>query len=932
MKRVPRNVLTYILLFSLLVPALFLPASSLGEDIESTVSDTGLPVICIDVNDGSGITDRETYKAATMYIKLNDEYKAFTNDYTEKGGAGLVIKGRGNSTWTQFQTQKRPYTIKLDKKTALFGMRKSKKWTLIANFMDRSNLRNKLAYDLSGQLGLAYCQSVFVNLYLNGTYLGVYQLCERPDVDEEIYDWEDIGEDIASAIRKAGDITKAEQSELETLMKNDLSWITSGKVTFKGKSYTVSDYIDISSYSLQGGYLIEYDYYFDEPSKFKTGTGVPLNIRSPEQLRTNDTLMGYLQTLFADFEEALYSDNFYNGKGRHYSEYIDIDSFVDYYIVNAFFLNVEFGYKSMYLYIDGTGIITMGPVWDFDWSSGNHFLGSSSDYANWYNDWRGSCNTWYRRMYRDPWFVALIADRFYEVKNKLNGCIDDIEYYYGLLEKASTYEIGIYNSLPGESDFRKQLNGYTFRKECDKLKSFLQNRLSWMSSKLNAYDPAIEESGPKLDDRMIMKLFSGGTELSKGSGAYAANYALRTTPENELDLTFSMDSTQGVTNTFEIYVNGVYITKFTAQKASVKIPCSALTEGLNVITAVRIREGVYYGTCNYITLDADLYLKRVEPAEYKLTPKTLEYGEKVELVALGSEWRYYVTTRDRYDRMNGRGWMNVGYNDSTWDSHSAPLGDRLTSAASEIGWTGNNHTLFVRQTFDFDKSQLKENSSFFFNIYYDNTIYVYLNGNLIYSDDTAVTGKNDWTDSYVTIKLDDISEYLVNGKNLIAVSINDSAGGRELDLSLYAMSYTDSGYKNPTANEKPENTKLGENGGALYITARNNEDNPDKTDMLTLISLPESDYDGEGVLEISFKGQSWNTTYTEKLSRLGDYGRVISDGDVFVPADGTLLLGYVIKGIPDKWQTLTVKVTSGGGTLLLSECGRTEINEKCGIK
>ena len=450
--------------------------------------------------------------------------------------------------------------------------------------------------------------------------------------------------------------------------------------------------------------------------------------------------------------------------------------------------------------------------------------------------------------------------------------------------------------------------------------------------RLNTYDPAIEESGPKLDDRMIMKLFSGGTELSKGSGAYAANYALRTTPENELDLTFSMDSTQGVTNTFEIYVNGVYITKFTAQKASVKIPCSALTEGLNVITAVRIREGVYYGTCNYITLDADLYLKRVEPAEYKLTPKTLEYGEKVELVALGSEWRYYVTTRDRYDRMNGRGWMNVGYNDSTWDSHSAPLGDRLTSAASEIGWTGNNHTLFVRQTFDFDKSQLKENSSFFFNIYYDNTIYVYLNGNLIYSDDTAVTGKNDWTDSYVTIKLDDISEYLVNGKNLIAVSINDSAGGRELDLSLYAMSYTDSGYKNPTANEKPENTKLGENGGALYITARNNADNPDKTEMLTLISLPESDYDGEGVLEISFKGQSWNTTYTEKLSRLGDYGRVISDGDVFVPADGTLLLGYVIKGIPDKWQTLTVKVTSGGGTLLLSECGRTEINEKCGIK
>jgi len=901
------------MLAALMLPLFDNAAFSLSEDIGQAVTDTGLPVVCIDVNDGSGITDRETYKEATMYIQLNDMYAEYTNDYTEPGGAGLVIKGRGNSTWTQFRTQKRPYTIKLDKKVEMFGMRKSKKYTLLANYMDRSDLRNKLAYDLSGALGLAYCQSVFVNLYLNGNYLGVYQFCERPDVDEEIYDWGDIAEDAAAGIRKSTGMSKDDRDLMIEQMKADVSWITSDKVTFKGVEYKISDYYDYSSYSWMGGYLIEYDYYYDEVSKFKTDTGVPLNIRNPENLYTNDTLTNYLQGLFADFEEAIYSESFYNSKGHHYSEYIDVDSFVDYYIVNALFLNVEFGYKSMYLYIDGTGLITMGPVWDFDWSSGNRFLGANGDYNQWYNDWRGNCNTWYRQLYGDPWFVSLIEERWFEVQDEINAAINSIDYYYGLLNIAATYEINVYKNLSGEGDFRSHYGGYTFKQECDQLRAFLKNRQSWMSGKLTASNPDIEGYGANLDTRMNLTL--SGSGISAGSGSrLISNYTYVGSPENEIKFSFSLNSAAGVTNTFEIYVNGIYFDKFTAQNATLNIPCSLFYDGINVITAVRVREGVYYGTCNFITLRVNIVGRMVDAAVYKISPGELtEVKDRVTVVSSGSVWKYYVTTRGNFDSVNSSSWTSLNYNDNRWNSHASPLGDRLSNAAAEIGWTGNNHALFVRQKFYFDKSLLDGDTEYYMYVYYDNTFHLYLNGSEIFADDTAISGKNDWTDSYVTIKLSDLSDKLVNGQNIIAASLNDSAGGREFDLSLYAVNKGENDYVNPTASLTPEETALRGVDLSFFTTLRASAREAGMLDMLVLVNVKQSTLEKSEnlTLDIRLGTGSQSIMRTVSLQNMAEYSEINTTYAKIVPGAGYTILGYVLYAIPSDWTALELSIKDG---------------------
>lgn len=486
MRRSDCRLLIGLLLFPLLFPrlTLLLTFANAAPD-EQDVVDTGLPVVYITLDGGESITDRETWKDGAMRIRNTENYSACNNLYTHEGG-GIRLKGRGNSTWWQFQTQKRAYSLRLTQKTSLLGMDESKEWILLANFMDRSNLRNKFAYDLSGRLGLDFCESSFVNLYLNGNYQGVYQLCEKPSAPIE--DWADLGETLAKAIAYREGLSDDEEEALIDACKNDLTWMT--EKVFQG--YIVSDYIDLSDRLTYANILIEYDYYYDEPSKFQTKSGVPLNIREPSALGTNREALTNLEKYFNLFEEAVLSDDFTNEMGYHYSAYVNMPSLVDYYIVNALIKNVEFGYKSMFLYTDAYGYIYFGPCWDYDWSSGNHFLGAAPNPEAWYDDWRASTNTWYHALYSDPYFVALVQERWFEVLPVIEEEIERLTLWENYLTTASDLERAVYLGLDGEDDYRRQSNGYSYADEVEELRQFLHARVDWMTEQFSFGDPRIE--------------------------------------------------------------------------------------------------------------------------------------------------------------------------------------------------------------------------------------------------------------------------------------------------------------------------------------------------------------------------------------------------------------------------------------------------------
>ncbi len=575
-----------------------------GEGSSFSVSEErllslGLPVLSLDTADGDYITSRLEYKSARMRIALTKEYAGETNLYTGAEGGAVRVKGRGNSTWNNgypdgkentlrgdTHTRKVPYTLKLDKKADLFGLGRSKNWVLVGNYMDRTLLRGKLIYDYSARLGMTAVPSVFLNLVLNGEYMGVYQLCRKIDADlfdGEVTDWGDVAEDAAAAVARAEGLTAKQREALETELKENAAWITGGKTG----GYRIADYFDLSAYDPYTGFLMEYDRYADEPSFFVTGHDVPLKVKNLDAIKTNGEMYLRLRRYFIEFEEALFSPDFCNSKGKHYSEYLDMDRFVDYFLLNMVMLNLEFGYKSTFFCLNGEGKIVFGPCWDYDWSSGNLFLKAKRSYDSWYADGRSKNNHWYHQAYRDPWFIALVRERWAQIRETVPELLAEIDRWEMILAPTEALEYRKFANDPYETDFAKRTGGRSYLYETADLRRFLEQRIGWMDAQLSLRDPRIEDRGYEKD--VVLALSVTGTEAeiapAAGEGFYVADGISPLLQDVSLSLTLKR------ADTVSLYLNGKLLiaAKVTdpAEKVALTVPADRLDPGINVLTAIR---------------------------------------------------------------------------------------------------------------------------------------------------------------------------------------------------------------------------------------------------------------------------------------------------------------------------------------------------------
>lgn len=459
-----------------------------------------LPVVYINTKDGYGITSKETYKQATMKIQGNDSFNS-TNTTLYDGG--ISIRGRGNSTWNMGYS-KLPYKIKLDSKTNLLGFGNSKHWALLANYMDESLLRNKTSYDLSGKMGMVYLKSTNVEVILNGVYAGNYQLVGNVRIDKSrvnIHNWEDVASDAAKAIAKKEGIKGDAKDALEDYMTEHLEWITSGSLSYNGKTYQIEDYytdlpkdssgkIDVS-----GGYLFELDAYYDEVSKFHTKKNQPIMFKNPEFANTNTELFTAAQNYVQAVEDSINSEDYYtiyNGEKKHYTDLVDLDSLVRYLMLNEFYWNTETMKKSTYMYKDLGGKLFIGPVWDMDWTSNSQIsAGETSNYRAWMVVTRSAeaqANSWYKTLIGDPYFVTKLYECYKE--NRQN--FEDIVKTGGILDQQKEYllESGNANYQAGYLMHRS-----TFESEVERLRTFLKNRLDWMDQQFTSVDTLLASLG-----------------------------------------------------------------------------------------------------------------------------------------------------------------------------------------------------------------------------------------------------------------------------------------------------------------------------------------------------------------------------------------------------------------------------------------------------
>lgn len=276
-------------------------------------------------------------------------------------GAVSRMKGRGNSTWS---CDKKSYSIKLSREADLLQNEKlHENWVLQANSVAvefrESLLRNAMAFSLAWELdetgnGIQY---KFINLYLNGEYAGVYQLCEKIQ----------IGDNGIS-------VTNLEK-QMKTLNNEALSDYAINEFGLPDEAghRRWSD-IPLSPADSSGGYLLEMDgRYLDEPSGFDTNRRNEFTVKSPKYCSFSQ--MGYIADLIQDLEDAIYAPDGYNQKGYSYLDYIDLESFAEYYALSELLINPDTYRYSTFLYKDtdtsqGSGKIYAGPVWDFDRCAG----------------------------------------------------------------------------------------------------------------------------------------------------------------------------------------------------------------------------------------------------------------------------------------------------------------------------------------------------------------------------------------------------------------------------------------------------------------------------------------------------------------------------------------------------------------------------------
>lgn len=383
-----------------------------------------------------------------------------------------TIAVRGNSSASK---DKKPYKLKFESKQKPFNMKSDKTWILLANYQDRSLVRSKVAWDLGKQLsGLKWNpDSVFTELFLNGKYLGSYQLVQSIKIDSN---------------RVNVNKTTGQVMEWDPHWKDGDG--TFGFTSFSGMDNSFKDP--------------------DEYEQLEPGDeGYPG--LDPEGL--TDTKRTDLKTKVNNFEKVLYGTdkkkdwskvNFATlAPADDWTTYLDMSSAVDYYLAKEFTKDQDADmYRSNFFYTNNVAPASsdkffLGPLWDFDRSAGAVTGGSTSiaSTSGWWMRGAGSPahNTnkihWYTRIAKDPRFLAALKTRWAEKRSVfqavgatgVDAAVTSIGGSPSLGAQVAANDLSVW----GRGGSRYAFHTSSYSSEITWTKNWYTNRYNWMNGQLD---------------------------------------------------------------------------------------------------------------------------------------------------------------------------------------------------------------------------------------------------------------------------------------------------------------------------------------------------------------------------------------------------------------------------------------------------------------
>lgn len=552
-----------------------------GEKLvgEDSVYYSKLPVLYVETEGGVAIDSKTESRNANINITGNgidsDQYS---------GGCEIKLRGNSSSYFAQ-----KPYKIKLEKKANLFGMGKNKHWVLISNYMDQCSLRNKIGSELSAKFGLIHMSMLPVDVVINGTYCGMYNLSEQIRVGDtrvDIYDWEGEAEEVAKAIYNANQdsLTEDDRDRIEELMCCDLNWISSGHIVYNNEDYVISEYYKVSD-NITGGYLFEMSEEYDELSEFETANAIKVMLNTPQYLYTNELMMNYVKNYWNRYEEALRSPIGYNSENKHYSEYADINSMVTYWLTMEIMGNNDAFYKSRYAYLNQDGKLQFGPAWDFDWGCGSYTVGTEA------TGWKLSTGTLWKDFIDDPYFQVKAAEEYWRIRPYLSELVSE----GGVIDASMEYlkEAGKATDVRYPKKKYSKYERRTFSTDAEVFKEYLTNRFKWLDETFRT----LSSTSAK------MKLKASTAAYTKSSNVLIIDLP-NTVPdtlsekcpadgliEKNDSLMVDVEVKDAATKQLSVYVNGIKYDNYDVEegKSTFSVDASALGEKVgsrNVLSLV----------------------------------------------------------------------------------------------------------------------------------------------------------------------------------------------------------------------------------------------------------------------------------------------------------------------------------------------------------
>lgn len=391
-----------------------------------------LPVVIIETEGHAAVTSKEEYINAT--ISINSDY---VDAFPSLDATMVQIRGRGNSTWGM---DKKPYKLKFPFKTSVLGMEKAKDWTLLANYIDYSLIRNTVALDAAAYLaGMPFAMSQHpVDVFFNGEYVGVYSIGEQIEVKSGRVELTDNGTDVDTGyLLEVGGTTSAD------------TW-------------------DVTCFQTE---LMKY-----------------VKVRTANTSELTKEQVAFIKDYVKKADAAIIA-------GEGYEDYIDMDSLIDWFILHEISYNVDSSFRrSCFLTKDAGGKLKMGPSWDFDLAFGM-FNRCPKDGKGWACLYESSDDylwtNWMSYLLKDQKFIDMLQKRWDEVKDGLlEHMMAAIDYYGELVAPSAAYNFTVWKILGVKNRFQPTYTTKynTYELQLQFFKDYLTLRWNWIDQNIKVVE------------------------------------------------------------------------------------------------------------------------------------------------------------------------------------------------------------------------------------------------------------------------------------------------------------------------------------------------------------------------------------------------------------------------------------------------------------